>query len=150
MKKEKLLTNIKLTTEEDLKLFWNKSVKSRGWVYISVNDIKPSVLKIGISQKDPFIRAKSLTTAGVEGCYKPLFALMYVDCWDAETTIHRDLSQFNLEKELFNVDFDIAKEVLVRKFKADESLLKPFNLSFLLFDQTPNRWLSQLEEANKM
>lgn len=146
-KKPKSLLDTPILTTQDLVDIWQKTRTKKGWVYISVNDKSPETLKIGITQKDPFVRAKSLTTAGVEGKYRPLFALLYADCTQAETCIHMALSKFNLEKELFKVPVEVAKEELLRKYKEDEEAVKPFDIKFLLFDQTPNRWINQALEA---
>lgn len=143
-KKPKSLLTEPILNTHDLVNIWQKTRLKKGWVYISVNDKNPNTLKIGITQKDPFIRAKSLTTAGVEGKYRPLFALMYADCEQAETCIHQSLAKFNIEKELFNISVEEAKAELLRKYKEDEDAVKPLDIKFLLFDQTPNRWLNQL------
>ena len=127
-----------------LEHIWNLSRKRKGWVYASVNPIQPHVLKVGLTQKDPFQRAKSLTTSGVLGTYNMLLAYMYTDCFNAETQAHEYLSFYNVEKELFNAPLDIVKKILIEIKEEEQKLYPELNLSYLLYDLSPDRWLSQV------
>ena len=127
----------------DARDVWNACLTTRGWLYIAVNSNNPELCKIGLTQKDPFKRAKSLTTAGVSGIYKPWFAQMYVDCFDAEARVHKLLKHVHFEKELFHVSCEEAQHNLIKVYTEDKKLLSPYKIEFLLYDSDPERWLYQ-------
>ena len=120
----------------------------QGWVYIAhspINDVNgvAKCLKIGRTSINPMARAKSLSSTGVVKDYTPLFALRFLNCYEAENNIAHKLKKFRGNKEFFYINLDMAvdcieeeyqrqKTALNRYFKFQEVLEDPNTLSFYL------------------
>ncbi len=130
-------------SKDELLTIWNSAYLKRGWLYAMENPYNPGIIKVGLTRKDPFKRSKTATTAGVIGKYNVLFAMMYLDCNQAEVKAHSELSIYNIEKELFKVDLAHVKQVLINIHQSELAKYPELNLSLLLYDLTPDRWCAQ-------
>lgn len=99
--------------------------KKSGWVYIAKTESMP-YLKIGRTSKNPFIRAKSLSSAGVINDYEIIYSLQFLNQIWAEKETHNKLKTFKFKKEFFAVNTDYAIEVIKNLNSIEEKLLNRF------------------------
>lgn len=101
--------------------------KKQGWVYIAKSKDN-SQLKIGRTGKNPLIRAKTLSSAGVLNDYEIFFSLKVFNQFLAETSIHTKLKRFRSKahKEFFMVNEHIAIEAFDATYKEEIKLLSRF------------------------
>lgn len=128
-------------TEQELRVLWQFAQEHKGWVYIAENVKDPDLLKIGYTQKDPFIRARTLKTAGVVGSFKTLGAYQVVDCFRAEGQVHRMLKHLRADGEFFRVSLSVASAAVLSVWRDERTCFKFFKMDWLLHDQNNLRWL---------
>jgi len=126
------------------KSFYDFVQKRRGYVYVITHPDKRGILKIGRTSKDPFVRAKSLCTAGVLGSFDVLWVAEYANSSWAEATIHKLLSDYHFEKEFYSINLDQAKEILNAITVKENKLLRYFNIDDL-FNLSYNEWLNGID-----
>jgi hypothetical protein len=82
----------------------------QGWIYCLSNDSYEGQLKIGITMKEPDVRAKQLYTTGVPTAFTVEFAKKVMFPAEKEKTIHKLLAQYtervNPRREFFYVSVD--------------------------------------------
>lgn len=82
----------------------------QGWIYCLSNDSYEGQLKIGITMKEPDVRAKQLYTTGVPTAFTVEFAKKVMSPAEKEKTIHKLLAQYtervNPKREFFYVSVD--------------------------------------------
>jgi len=85
-----------------------------GFVYCMVNPRSKKQCKIGMTVRDPRIRAAELSIdTGLPDSFKPIFFLITQNPLDLEKLIHEKLDEININKEHFSIDTDkILSEVL--------------------------------------
>lgn len=90
--------------------------KRVGWVYIMRNPaFKDPILKIGKSQRPPWLRAAELGgQTGVPGGFELLYFVHACDCHQAERLVHQLLAKYRqtAAKEFFDVTIAEAIEAL--------------------------------------
>ncbi len=96
-----------------------------GWVYIAKSKNNP-YLKIGRTAKNPFERAKTLSSAGVLHDYDILFSLKFFNQYLAEKKIHQILSSHRIKKEFFSIDENTALDKLNYTYMEERILLNRF------------------------
>lgn len=119
---------------------WMHSQQFKGWVYIAENKVNTGLLKVGYTQKDPFIRARSLKTAGVVGTFKALYAVQMVDCIRSETEAHQLLSPYQHDGETFRVDIKTASGCLQQVWRQERAALSFFKTDYLLHGNNSEVW----------
>lgn len=99
----------------------------QGWVYIAKSEGYP-FLKIGRTKKNPHIRAKTLSTAGVLNNYEILFSIKTFNQFILEKEIHKKLKKFRItkEKEFFSISLDLAIFEIEKIFNQQEDELSKF------------------------
>jgi type III secretory pathway component EscV len=110
--------------------------KKQGWVYIAKSKDN-SQLKIGRTGKNPLIRAKTLSSAGVLNDYEIFFSLKVFNQFLAETSIHTKLKRFRSKasKEFFLVNEQIAIDAFEATYQEEVKLLSRFlNLEMITED----------------
>jgi hypothetical protein len=85
----------------------------RGWVYLIVNDLIPSRVKIGYTKRDPIIRAAELITTGTTGTFVVLYQAYVDDPYVTEQEVHKRLAAHNTGLEWFRICPNIAKETIL-------------------------------------
>ena len=82
----------------------------QGWIYCLSNDSYEGQLKIGITMKEPDVRAKQLYTTGVPTAFTVEFAKKVMSPAEKEKTIHKLLAQYtervNPKREFFYVSVE--------------------------------------------
>lgn len=101
--------------------------KKQGWVYIAKSKDN-SQLKIGRTGKNPLVRAKTLSTAGVLNDYEIFFSLKVFNQFLAETSIHTKLKRFRSKahKEFFLVNEQVAIQAFEATYDEEIKLLSRF------------------------
>jgi hypothetical protein len=107
---------------EELKSFLKKK---KGWVYIASSK-NNHLLKIGRTSKNPWERAKSLSSTGVLHDYQIDFALPVFNQFFVEKEIHKKLKKFRISKEFFSLKNDIAIEAMESVYRKEKELLSRF------------------------
>lgn len=85
-----------------------------GFVYAFSNESMPGILKVGMSQRVPDLRAKDddLNSTGVPTAYKVEYYAFFPDAFLAERTAHQRLSDWHVNKEYFRLPLDHAVSVI--------------------------------------
>lgn len=84
-------------------------LENSGYVYIFSNPDLNGLLKIGMTSKNPEVRAKELSgTTGVSSRYEIEYYGRVKDRFLAEKAAHNRLENFHHKKEFFNVDIGVA------------------------------------------
>jgi len=126
------------------KIFYDFVQARKGYVYAIEHPDRRGLLKIGRTSKNPFVRAKSLGTAGILGNFNVLWVAEYANSSWAEATIHKLLSEYHFEKEFYSINLDQAKEVLNAITVKENKLLRYFNIDDL-FNLSYNEWLNGID-----
>lgn len=113
--------------EKDIPELKSYLKKKQGWVYIAKSKDN-SQLKIGRTGKNPLVRAKTLSTAGVLNDYEIFFSLKVFNQFLAETSIHNKLKRFRskADKEFFLVNEQLAIQAFEATYKEEIKLLNRF------------------------
>lgn len=85
------------------------------WVYILSNPSMPGLLKIGMTKRDPKIRARELASeTGVPTKFEIEYAVQVTDALAVEQSVHKRLNRYrvNSDREFFKVDIKRAKKVV--------------------------------------
>lgn len=79
--------------------------KKAGWVYILTNQAMPKLVKIGLTRKDPRIRASDLYTTGVPQPFKVYAKLKVSNPEAVEAKLHKRFNRYrvNHNREFFTV-----------------------------------------------
>jgi len=85
-------------------------MKTRGWVYIIVNQAMKNLIKIGYSNKDPLLRAIELESTGTPHKYQVVYDALVREPYIVEQIVHSKLKEFNESKEWFNCSIRVAIE----------------------------------------
>jgi len=87
--------------------------KNIGWVYCMSNPSIPGLLKVGMTERTPEIRARELFTTGVPTPFKIEFAKKVLNPLQKEKTIHKLLlkKRTNPNREFFSVSLEIVKDL---------------------------------------
>ena len=108
-------------------------IKKQGWVYIanSPNYELPEndgirMLKIGRTGKNPFERAKSLSSSGVAYDYDIVFSLPFFNQFIAEKNVHNRLKKLRGPKEFFRVSQSDAINAVQEEYNNERNLLSRF------------------------
>lgn len=86
--------------------------KRMGKIYIAINKLHPTQIKIGRTSKEITEREKSLNSAGVIGKIEIVWFDQSIDSVMTETFIHQRLKSFNTEKEFFDIDPVSASQII--------------------------------------
>jgi hypothetical protein len=105
---------------------------------------KTDILKIGRTSKNPFIREKTLSSAGVIGSYRLLWVEEFVNVTWAESKIHHELRPFHVIKEFFKVDLSEVKLIFEKYRIKENDILLNLKRDFLL-TKSYDEWISELE-----
>lgn len=88
-----------------------------GWVYIISNKAMPNILKIGYTERTPYIRAYELYNTGCPYPYKVDYAI-YVDRpYEVEQKAHELQRANNVGKEWFSCSFEEAVSTINQSVK---------------------------------
>lgn len=110
----------------------------RGSVYLIVNDLIQSRVKIGYTTRDPIERASELVTTGTTGTFVVIYQALVLNPYAVEQEVHRRLRDRNRGLEWFEVCPNRAKEMIHEV--AGE----------VLYEDTTPRWhRSQPEPSNE-
>ena len=105
---------------------------------------KTDILKIGRTSKNPFIREKTLSSAGVIGSYRLLWVTEFVNVTWAESNIHRELKPFHVVKEFFKIELLEVKKIFELYENKEKMILCDLKRETLL-NQSYNNWISEIE-----
>jgi hypothetical protein len=113
--------------DKDIPLLKQYFQKKQGWVYIAKSKDN-SQLKIGRTGKNPLVRAKTLSSAGVLNDYEIFFSLKVFNQFLAETSIHTKLKRFRskADKEFFLVNEQVAIDAFEATYQEEIKLLNRF------------------------
>ena len=91
----------------------------KGYVYIMSNKAMDGILKIGYSTKDPSIRAKELSSAGVPFKYKVEYEILVDNPEFLENKVHYILKKYNVNKEWFNASIEICIDAIKKCYSGN-------------------------------
>ena len=120
---------------KDYEVIKDYFVKKQGWVYIAnspnyeldENHSKNiNMLKIGRTKKNPFERAKSLSSSGVPYDYNIVFSLPFFNQFIAEKNVHNRLKKLRGPKEFFRVSQADAINAVQEEYNNERNLLSRF------------------------
>lgn len=135
----------------------------QGWLYCLVNSAMPGICKIGATRSHPIQRTKEMgAPTGVPVPFTLAYYRDFLDAFDAETVIHKDLGahRVNESREFFRIsegDAIAAIEKVVKKV-ASEGLIggasqarrnevpTPWADLFASFDPSDNSELTPAEQ----
>jgi hypothetical protein len=86
-----------------------------GWVYVLTNSAMPGLVKIGLTTRNPTIRASELTAAtGVPAPFVIAWCRAVSDCAYVESAVHRMLDDRRVsgKREFFCCDVKTARQVI--------------------------------------
>ncbi len=110
----------------------------QGYVYLIVNDLIRTRVKIGYTTRDPIERAVELVTTGTTGTFVVIYAAMVRNPYAVEQEVHRRLKKHCCGQEWFELCPNRAKEEIFAV--AGE----------VLYENTTPRWhRSQPEPSNE-
>lgn len=96
-----------------------------GWVYIISNKAMPNILKIGYTERTPYIRAYELYNTGCPYPYKVDYAI-YVDRpYEVEQKAHELQRANNVGKEWFSCSFEEAVSTINRAINLLGAKIEP-------------------------
>lgn len=124
--------------------FYDFVQKRKGFLYVIEHPDRVGLLKLGRTSKDPFVRAKTLSTAGILGDFNVLWITEFANASWAEAQVHKSLSVFNEGKEFFRVSLSQAKEVFINLSNKEDKLLEGLQKDILL-SKDYESWLSSLD-----
>jgi hypothetical protein len=87
--------------------------KTKGWVYLIVNDLIPDRVKIGYTERDPVERAYELIATGTTGTFVVIYQALVPEPFRVEQEVHRRLAAFNRGREWFDICPNHAKEEII-------------------------------------
>ena len=104
-----------------------KDIEKSGFVYVMTNQSMPGLVKVGMSARNPALRAKDndLTSTGVPTQFEVKYSALFDDMCIAEKLAHQNLARYHYNKEFFKTDIATA-------IYAIESVGIPFTLHFSL------------------
>ena len=100
-----------------------------GWVYVLTNTAMPGLVKIGMTGRNPQVRAAELTAAtGVPAPFVIAWSRAVSDCVAVEASVHRLLADRRVSgnREFFRCDVGTARQVIEA---AAGALLRPWWVS---------------------
>lgn len=110
----------------------------KGSVYLIVNDLIQSRVKIGYTTRDPIERASELVTTGTTGTFVVIYQALVLNPYAVEQEVHRRLRDRNRGLEWFEVCPNRVKE-LIHEVAGE-----------VLYEDTTPRWhRSQPEPSNE-
>jgi hypothetical protein len=80
----------------------------KGWVYVISNKAMPGLVKVGISEKDPELRAQELEGPGVPQPYRVEYEMLVEGPEDVEQQAHHFLSTYREGKGWFHCSAEEA------------------------------------------
>jgi hypothetical protein len=86
-----------------------------GWVYVLTNAAMPGLVKIGLTTRNPTVRASELTAAtGVPAPFVIAWCRAVSDCAYVESAVHRMLDDRRVsgKREFFRCDVKTARQVI--------------------------------------
>ena len=95
--------------------------KKSEWVYILTNKSMPGLVKIGMTKRDPYIRANELASqTGIPTKFEVDYAVRVWNSFTIEQNVHRRLDRFrvNQNREFFEIDVKTARKVLDKEAKS--------------------------------
>lgn len=126
------------------KPFYDFVQKRKGFTYAMQHPDREGLLKIGRTAKNPFIRAKNLSTAGILGTFELLWVAEFANASWAEAGMHRALSDYNKGKEFFMVSLLQVKEIFNHFISLENKLLEGLQRDVLMLEDY-DTWISSLD-----
>jgi hypothetical protein len=133
-----------LLQENNARLFYEFAKKNKGYVYIMYPPNRTDLIKVGLTKKNPFLRVKSLGTAGVLGGFELVWITEFINVHWAESRVHELLTAYHDQKEFFSTTVDHAKKAMATVKREEEGLLYPTNTMQLLAGDF-HAWFKGLE-----
>lgn len=135
-----------MLNESKSRNFYDFVQTRKGYVYAMRPPEKTDILKIGRTSKNPFIREKTLSSAGVIGTYRLLWVTEFVNVTWAESSIHRELKPYHVTKEFFKIELPDVKKIFESYENKEKEILRYLSRDLLL-TKSYNEWISNLEVA---
>jgi hypothetical protein len=86
---------------------------AKGWVYLIVNDLIPTRVKVGYTMRFPIDRAQELVTTGTTGTFVVIYQALVHSPYRVEQEVHKRLASTNRGLEWFEVCPNRAKEEII-------------------------------------
>lgn len=85
------------------------------YVYILTNKVTPNYVKIGMTRREPEIRASELSDTGVLYPFEVYYAEYFIHGDDIERLLHSKFAAYRVSKqrEFFEIEPDVVKEALI-------------------------------------
>lgn len=90
------------------------------WVYILTNPSMPGLIKIGMTTRDPYVRASELASqTGIPTKFEVAYAVKVNDSYSVEQSVHEKLGRYRINKnrEFFKIDVNKAKKIIDNESK---------------------------------
>jgi hypothetical protein len=122
-----------------------------GFVYCMVNPDSPNICKIGMTNRDPRIRAAELTLRSkLPNAYQPIFSLICTNALAVEQKMHQEMSNLSAGKEYFYIDEKKIVDIFLSQIDSNEI---PFGLQIhsesKLFSQDINSLIADRFESKR-
>lgn len=104
-----------------------RKYKYRGYVYVLVSSMKPEIVKIGMTKRDPEVRAEELNAStGVSMPYIVAYQVEVANPKEVESTVHNRLSgsRVNPDREFFRVETRKAIRTIEEEIEERPNLSK--------------------------
>ena len=89
------------------------NTNAKGWVYLIVNDLIPTRVKVGYTMRFPIDRAQELVTTGTTGTFVVIYQALVHSPYRVEQEVHKRLASTNRGLEWFEVCPNRAKEEIL-------------------------------------
>jgi len=102
------------------------NLKKSGFVYIMTNPSMPGLIKVGMTNRNPLLRAKDndLNSTGIPTPFQTQYFAFFAEMAKAEKKAHRKLYDYHYGKEFFKIDVISAVQII-------ESINIPFTSVYL-------------------
>lgn len=126
-------------------MFYEFVQKRKGYVY-AMQPPNSDLYKVGRTSKNPFLREKSLTTAGVIGEYRLKWCAEFANASWAEAEIHKTLAEYHDTKEFFKAPLQVIMDAIEDQVEEENNLLKHLQKDVLLYKPL-EVWLDSIDVA---
>jgi len=120
-----------------------------GYVYILSNPFYTGLVKIGFTDRDPYLRARELSShTGVPGEFSVIKFWIVQDAYDAECSIHNFLQSYRVSGEFFKIEINDAIEK-IKSHLIDRGIINLDGNSFELKVIEDNERLKNERESRR-
>ena len=100
--------------------------KCEGYVYVAAHEYMPSLVKIGVTTREPEVRVKELgSTTGVPGQFSCAYWMYFEDCRAGEARVHKALKNHRIQNGRKTEFFTVSEEQAAKTINKVKAKLEP-------------------------